>query len=83
MAVFVLTVIGLPFYYKMAAEENQPIGVNIAVSLIAFVIWSYSTRGSVWLVSVNQQNYDLYNAGFAGFVILAFTFIAGFVVPGK
>ncbi|MCJ2091001.1 hypothetical protein MKK67_00530 [Methylobacterium sp. J-072] len=78
-AVFLVCLFGLPFYYKAAADRGQPIGINVTISMAAFILWSYATDGSMW----NSFGLKLFDPSIASLSILIFTFIVGFVVPGK
>ncbi|MCJ2050881.1 hypothetical protein [Methylobacterium sp. J-070] len=77
--VFLACLIGLPFYYRAAADRGQPIGVNVCLALAAFVLWSYATDGTMW----NAVGWNVFDPSIASLSILIYTFFIGFVVPGK
>lgn len=77
LIVFVLSAVALPFYYKAASDQDQPLFVNVVISLIAFTLWSYATEGRMW----DATGLKLFDPSIASFAILAFTFIVGFIVP--
>lgn len=79
LAVFAIALAGVPMYLKATTDRNQPVGVQIGLAMVAFVIWSYAVQGSVFAYDAKHQ---FYNATLASFLLLVFTFLAGFVVPG-
>lgn len=75
LIIFVLGLVGTPFYLKQQAQVNQPWLTHAVVSTIAFVIWAYAVRGTIFA--------DIYVAGIAGILVLVFTFVSGLVIPIK
>ena len=77
VAVFVIALIGTPFYYRQLATNNEPWKVQAAIATVAFVIWAYAVQGGIY------SEAELYSAAIASFLVLVWTFAAGFVKPGK
>lgn len=75
IAVFVIGLIGTPIYIHQQAANDDPWQVQAGISTIAFVIWSYAIQGQIFT--------SLYSSAIAAFLILVFTFVSGFVKPGK
>jgi hypothetical protein len=48
-------------------------GTQMAVSIIAFCLWTYSVKSAIWT--------DIYNAGLALILTLMFLLFAGFYTP--
>jgi CDP-diglyceride synthetase len=78
LAVFVIGLIAVPLYLKATSDQGQAWGVHAAVSVVAFIIWTYASQGTVY----NYEKLQFYTPQLAGLLILVFTLLAGFIVPG-
>ena len=77
VAVFVIALIGTPFYYRQMATNNEPWKIQAAIATVAFAIWAYAVQGGIY------SQAGLYSAAIASFLVLVWTFAAGFVKPGQ
>jgi uncharacterized membrane protein len=78
LAVFLIGLLAVPLYLKAASDTGQAWGVHAAVSVVAFIIWTYASQGTVY----SYEKLHFYSPQLAGFLILVFTLLAGFIVPG-
>ena len=75
IAVFVIALVGTPFYIRQQATGDEPWRVQAALSTLAFLIWAYAVQGQIFA--------PVYSSAIAAFLLLVFTFASGFVKPGK
>ncbi len=78
VAVFFVAFIAVAPYIRSQADENQPWIVNAVMSTVAFVILAYVANGSIFF-----QQGGYYDPRLAGLLVLVFTLLSGFVIPGK
>jgi len=64
-----------PFYLKKLAEPGEPWCKQSAVSIIAFIVWTYSMKG-IWM-----EWWHVYYSGVAGIALIVFSVLSGFYVP--
>jgi hypothetical protein len=74
IGVFLLGLVGTPFYFYQQAKATEPWRVQCLVSTLAFIVWAYAVQGGIFA--------PVYSAAIAGFAVLVFTFASGFVKPG-
>ncbi|SDR11630.1 hypothetical protein SAMN05444161_1694 [Rhizobiales bacterium GAS191] len=77
IGIFLLALVATPIYIWQQAEKDQNWIVNGVMSTIAFVIWAYTTQGSVFYGN------GFYDPRLASFAVLIYTLLSGFVVPAK
>jgi hypothetical protein len=75
IGIFVLALIGTPIYLWQMSRQDDPVIINLAVSTLAFPIWAYAVQGEVFA--------PVYSSAIASFLVLFFTFVSGFIKPGK
>jgi hypothetical protein len=63
LAVFLIGLIGTPFYYRQMAANNEPWKVHALIATVAFAIWAYAAQGGVY------SQAGLYSAAIAGFLV--------------
>lgn len=67
-------VIITPAYLWRLAKPKEPWVFQSAVSIIAFIVWSYSMKGA-W------DEWDIYYSGAAGIGLVVFSVVSGLLVP--
>lgn len=72
---FLLALIGTPFYLKKQRLPGQPWGLHATLSTIAFALWAYTMDGTLFAM------YHLYNTLLAALLAPIFTFVAGIFEP--
>jgi hypothetical protein len=70
-----LGLVGTPIYLYRQRAANQRWGLHATVSTVAFVFWSYTMGGSLFLT------HHWYNVVIAGVAAPIFTFVAGWFEP--
>jgi len=77
VGIFVIALIGTPFYYRQMATNNEPWRVQAGIATVAFAVWAYAVQGGIY------SQAGLYSTAIASFLVLVWTFGAGFVKPGQ
>jgi hypothetical protein len=70
--VFAIGTIATGFYINYQALKDQPKAARIIMSVIAFIIWAYSTTGETVF-------HAFYSAGWASIALIAFSLISAIV----
>ena len=70
----VFGVVITPIYLWKLAKTGEPWKQQSGVSVIAFIVWSYSMKG-IW------DEWDLYYAGVAGIALVVVSVVSGFYQP--
>jgi hypothetical protein len=73
-AALVVGVLFTPLYLSRADDPNKPKRLHMVIGTIAFVVWTYATKGA-WIEG------DIYDPLVAAFALVIFTWGVGFVAP--
>jgi len=73
--VFLVALVATPLYIRLQAETDQPWLVNVVMASVAFVVWTYTIQGTMFIQT------GTYDSRIATFCVLVFTLLSGFVIP--
>jgi len=74
--VFAIGLSATPLYIWQQRTEGEPWFVHAVMATVAFVVWSYAIRAHVFVDAV-------FSGAAAGFLVLLYSLLSGFVVPVK
>ena len=77
LLVFLLGLIGTPFYLRQRRLPRQPWVLNAVLSTVAYVLWAYTLGGSLFLLL------GWYQVFLASLFVPIFTFVAGLFEPAS
>jgi uncharacterized membrane protein YhaH (DUF805 family) len=80
VAVFIIGLLVIPSYLMARkAKDKQPAVMHSAISMLAFVVWTYAIEGAVYTNNIFHA--DVHETAIGSIALIIFTLVSGAMQP--